>query len=554
MKKGARWTVGIVLGFALLITFLWQNENRRGKRLWEETCARLRAAGEPVELADIIPPMIPDEENVAAAPIFAEVFANEKSARLTKFSDAFGRSPVRTTKSPPVPCPRARPLYPDDMSHLDEWRDFLRDFLSSGRPTMSMAPADEILHYLSRWDGETQELRKALQRPKCRWPLRYENGVSVEGPIPGLVLGILIGERPRLLAEAAKGDVTSCTETLLADFRLVRATGENGRLLGVLLNATYEDAMVLKSLQHIFPVVQFKEPQLAALQQQLSMISLAPVSQALRQERVIWSHAMQHFTIDELSHIHDSEDVLPFSATPREAQQLARSVLLLAVANRPEGWQLIDAADYMNFMHDEVEACVDVAAGTILLSRVNAMEIALEVKRNAAGRISLMRDFPDYFGSVLKREANRQALAREAGLWCALERYRLKNGHLPNGLGELVPEFVGSLPCDPVNGLPLRYVRKGENDYLLYSIGWNGIDDGGVESKRDRGDWVWASDPRLIVNPEEEKRKADEAARKSEAQRDAEWKEAMEKRNAQLRAKEQINKRERAKAADAGSK
>jgi len=55
---------------------------------------------EPVELADIIPPMIPDEENVAMAPIFAEVFANKETARLARYANAFqGRAPRRTTAS-----------------------------------------------------------------------------------------------------------------------------------------------------------------------------------------------------------------------------------------------------------------------------------------------------------------------------------------------------------------------------------------------------------------------------------------------------------------------
>jgi hypothetical protein len=40
---------------------------------------------------------------------------------------------------------------------------------------------------------------------------------------------------------------------------------------------------------------------------------------------------------------------------------------------------------------------------------------------------------------------------------------------------------------------PLRYQRKGDG-YLLYSIGWNQKDDGGVLAKDYReGDWPWPS-------------------------------------------------------------
>jgi hypothetical protein len=111
---------------------------------------------------------------------------------------------------------------------------------------------------------------------------------------------------------------------------------------------------------------------------------------------------------------------------------------------------------------------------------------------------------------MMMAAARHQALTREVLLWCAIERFRLKHGSPPEKLDALVPEFLDKIPCDPVNGLELRYVRKGEQDYLLYSIGWNDKDDGGVDMKRrDLGDWVWASDPKLIVNPDEEKQLAE---------------------------------------------
>ena len=138
----------------------------------------------------------------------------------------------------------------------------------------------------------------------------------------------------------------------------------------------------------------------------------------------------------------------------------------------------------------------------------------------AASRVSLDRGLPSY-EAMLTMEAYHQAYAREALIWCAIERFQMSHGRIPDELSELVPDFVGKMPCDPVNGLPLRYVRKGEADYLLYSVGWNEKDDGGVRRKkyREEGDWVWSSNPKLIVNPDEEKRLAEEKAEKESAKR-----------------------------------
>ena len=60
----------------------------------------------------------------------------------------------------------------------------------------------------------------------------------------------------------------------------------------------------------------------------------------------------------------------------------------------------------------------------------------------------------------------------------AIERYRRKNGSLPENLDQLVPEFIDAVPTDPFDGRPLRYART-EQGVKLYSVGKDKADDGG---------------------------------------------------------------------------
>ena len=58
--------------------------------------------------------------------------------------------------------------------------------------------------------------------------------------------------------------------------------------------------------------------------------------------------------------------------------------------------------------------------------------------------------------------------------------------------------YLDYMPFDPCAGAPLRYVPQGD-DYLLYSVGPDGRDDGGQESASEDSDWVFTSprpDPR----------------------------------------------------------
>lgn len=85
---------------------------------------------------------------------------------------------------------------------------------------------------------------------------------------------------------------------------------------------------------------------------------------------------------------------------------------------------------------------------------------------------------------------------------CALERHRLANGDYPTDLEALVPDYLPALPVDPAGGGPLYYRRLSADNFLLYSAGPNGRDNGGKIVRRDspnraadplneESDWVW---------------------------------------------------------------
>ncbi|MGC3956721.1 MAG: hypothetical protein QM813_01775 [Verrucomicrobiota bacterium] len=61
----------------------------------------------------------------------------------------------------------------------------------------------------------------------------------------------------------------------------------------------------------------------------------------------------------------------------------------------------------------------------------------------------------------------------------ALERYQRKHRQYPNTLAELQPEFISVVPFDFSDGQPLRYRRGADGSFVLYSIGADGVDDGG---------------------------------------------------------------------------
>jgi hypothetical protein len=103
--------------------------------------------------------------------------------------------------------------------------------------------------------------------------------------------------------------------------------------------------------------------------------------------------------------------------------------------------------------------------------------------------------------SVVVKTARAQAFVDAARVACAIERYRLASGRVPGALDSLSPTWIARIPNDVMDGKPLRYRVTADGGYVVYSIGWNRTDDGGIIGFRDgdktkgldprKGDWVW---------------------------------------------------------------
>jgi len=84
-----------------------------------------------------------------------------------------------------------------------------------------------------------------------------------------------------------------------------------------------------------------------------------------------------------------------------------------------------------------------------------------------------------------------RARLRVAIVALAVARYEADKGVYPDRTDALVPDYLENLPIDPCGGGPMRY-RQLDGGYVVYSVGRNGVDDGGEELEHfpdwERGD------------------------------------------------------------------
>ena len=79
----------------------------------------------------------------------------------------------------------------------------------------------------------------------------------------------------------------------------------------------------------------------------------------------------------------------------------------------------------------------------------------------------------------------------------ALERHRLSEGRLPDDLKGLVPAYLPGIPMDPFDEKQLRYRVQLDGSPLLWSIGPDLVDEGGLPhlDRHTKGDLVWITRP-----------------------------------------------------------
>jgi hypothetical protein len=228
----------------------------------------------------------------------------------------------------------------------------------------------------------------------------------------------------------------------------------------------------------------WREPELAAMQKQLTDISLLPlVRAAFNAERAASCCTIEATSRAELKKL--------FNLGGGPWARLKNPIFLFFTF-APRGWF------YQNMCAIAVRAPLiirifDVPNDQVLPSKADDIQHHLE---------TTFSTFPPYtfvatvatpnFVKASQTTARNQTLANEAFLACGLERYRLAHGQYPETLEALVPQFAEKVPHDIVGGQPLKYRRTADGRFQLYSIGWNGKDDGGTPGKSTpESDWVW---------------------------------------------------------------
>jgi hypothetical protein len=465
LKKIVRWMLFVVACLITLVALFYGEEDWRGKHAWDTYQREREARGDSFEWSSIIPPAVPDGENFAAIPLFAGLFPK-----------------------PTHPTELYRMGLPTGCTNKwGVWRLGMMEDLSGWPACFSNT---DLRVALSRYEPILHEITEASRRPYCRFPIRYEDSFDALLPHLNPLRNLARVYRLRALAELSAGETDAALEDVQTCLRLADKIKDEP----VMISFFYQMAMLDIITQPIWEGLvahQWNDSQLANLQTQLEKIDqFESAERSLRGNRLFTYHT----TLWSRNHPSNFFEFLFNLSKVDFSFETKVSWLDRAI---PSGWFYQNQLNADRFYTETLLPAVDWEHHRVSPSTIEQIDQSIKTQRLTPYN-ALYKWLTAPF---IKKAALSQTYVDETVVACALERFRLAHGSLPQNLDALVPEFINQLPHDVIDGQPLHYRRLPDDQYVLYSVGWNEKDDGGqiamngVNQNFDEGDWVWFSQP-----------------------------------------------------------
>jgi hypothetical protein len=484
----------VLLGIAslpILTIFVIQEVQSRAVARYQR---QLLAAGERLDIADIIPPPPLPEKN--GAPIFLEAMAG-RSWSFTNLLDKNSPASMRMIGPGKAIVGWAQPDVRDDQTN--SWA--------------------EIESALGDWSETLDAVREAAERPVFDFHLDYRQGF-------GLLLPHLapLKHTQQLLAATAlcslhRGDAATATTNVEAMLNLMRSTGYERFAISQLVRMAMAQIAVPATWE-LLQSPQVTDAELAAIQRGWTDLDfIQPTEDAAALERAMGQMMLERMRQSGAQFRQIAGGGMAgssYSSGP-SGEAFLRGIVLGA---KEAEWRLFfsnpDQLRALKGHQVVLESLRMVKAGkpfTVAISRQTSRlaELGLDpsTDNSGAGFNSSDPDLRSFFSETVKWTSRGLTrvfdveIARDVALTAvALKRYQLRHGQYPAALSALVPELLPAVPRDPADGQPLRYRLEPDGTYLLYSVGEDGIDNGGdatreVESKTPRWEkgrdcvWPW---------------------------------------------------------------
>lgn len=475
----------------------------QGRREWARTKADLLARGEKLSLVELAPPLIPDDQNFFADPLWREVLETES------FTNAEGNFVTK----PKVPYKEQKLTQALAQKLPSTLKDRANNLPGVGARDgdMAVGAAQKASAAIRRVSNKTDrkllaqfvvdslqpmaptitQVTDLLQRSGARAEIDYSLGPVA--PIPHISILLRFEQIlcARALANLYLGHPESSADDVLSLLRLTETIKTEPTLISLLVRTNIVGTAIWTISEGIRDHL-WTDRQLAGFASKLDTIDLWPQFElVLRGERGSLNQFVELWRQSPAR----ARDIIGNNQGNR-AGILEQKYLKLACYEI--GARLFNSSDqsaYNRMVQNQVDAIARAS-----MQGIAPKDFPLQKSDDERARrfhplraIFSSISFPPALGICYTQD--RIALVRAA---CALERHWLRDNSYPESLRALVPSLLPDVPSSVLAGQKIHYRLEGSGAFRLWTAGWDEIDeDGSVAAAREgsrhrrSGDWVW---------------------------------------------------------------
>lgn len=336
-------------------------------------------------------------------------------------------------------------------------------------PEVDLTPAQVTLlrKFLEKAEKAVPEARKLSSMPYGRFPLQLK---------PDMLSVIINSQDARTAANvlqldamqrAHDGDIDGALDSALACLNASRSIGDEPFMISMLIRLAVR-TIAVRSMERALGQGEASAAKLAQVQSALE----ADERENLLVSAVYGERAgMDHYLAEMM------------------AGRVNAKALIASMGKGPTGYKAIDEILL------GAAAAPTMSRAAMLEYNTDMLEVAKLPPHERAARLREIRVDPRKLPllarvlipateKIVDADTRNLAWVRPTIVGLALERYRIDHSVYPDSLDQLMPSYLKAVPLDPYDGKPLRYRRLADG-VVVYSIGQDGTDDGGVMD-RDR--------------------------------------------------------------------
>jgi len=483
--------LGIVLGVAIVVPVIRHYQLRFAV---ESYISELKAKGEPMELAQVIPPPVPPEQN--GVPLIINSLTNLEN----KYKS------IAQTNPPTAMCEilPGKAMVRWQQSKIVGFDD--NDLASlSTNARLWTNTWEDLGKELAAEKDDLDSFQSLTNHPILDFSLDYGDGYSIQ-------LQHLARLMPatQWLSAAALCD--------LHERRTAKACADVHAILAIVKGQTEEpleiSQLVRSAIANIgaettWEILQdpsVSESDLASLQQDWESLEFVDAAKrTYLAERVINLRSMEHY-LQSPSDLWRGVNGNDREIDRKLCKLLWQSFWIYADEKRMmQTYQVLTDAMRMvetNHSFQSAQMFARTNFNRLGFEGPFPQEGTLHIDINPIGVRWLMSE--DAFDSfrLLKRAMVFETARNMTIVAIALKRYELQHHELPPTLDSLTPTILKTIPLDYMNGQALHYQKSSDGTFLLYSVGENGVDDGGNPSFHRWWGFYWFAPTLDLVWPQ----------------------------------------------------